>query len=68
MLINTSMQHLTSGVTESLFYLQNKKNTLFIFFFGGGGRLGGLEDGIAMIFFPHDIYCAQSKVKWEAPP
>ena len=35
---------------------------------GGGGanlRLGGLEDGIAMIF-PHHIYCAQSKLKWVA--
>ena len=40
-----------SGVTDSLL--------------GGGADLclGGLEDGIAMIF-PHHIYCAQSKVKW----
>ena len=27
---------------------------------------GGQEDGMAMIFCPHHIYCAQSKVKWGA--
>ena len=35
---------------------------------GGGGQTffwgGGQEDGIAMIGFSHDIYCAQSNVKW----
>ena len=35
---------------------------------GGGADLlrggGGQEDGIAMIGFSHDIYCAQSNVKW----
>ena len=51
---------LNSGVTESLFiYLGG----------GGGGRPssgggGRLEDGISLICFPHQIYCAQSKVKW----
>ena len=44
---------------------------IFIFYFFLGGAKGAAtfiwgrqEDGIAMIFFPHHIYCAQSQVKW----
>ena len=61
-----------SGVTESLFIY------FCLFFLGGGdGGLGGGGKGDgdqtfvwgakrteSQLFFPHHIYCAQSKVKW----
>ena len=49
-----------SGLTESLFFGGKVGEQTFVW--GGGG--GGQEDGIAMIFSPSHIYCAQSKVKW----